>query len=278
MTFHHCTSLTQIYIPSSVKSIKDLAFCECTSLSHVSIPSSLTLIGDDAFSCCSSLTQITVYNSFDSNGEEHSSNNPINRNAFLNCSKLKLISIPSSINIVEFCAFANCSSLVQMIIPSSVTLIGDLAFDGCSSLQEITIPSNAKIGKGVFRRCLNLEKITIQRIPRENPILKYYKNKFLLCKSDSCDENYDTLLWIKPKFRILTLPSFIKIIEEHAFSDYSLLEHIQISPSLNSINSFAFRGCSSLKKNCNSFFCDINWKLCFFGMLNIERSFNSFFY
>ena len=58
--FYGCTSLVQIFLPHSLKSIGYWAFRECSSLKQISIPSSVTSIGQNAFVYCSSLERITV--------------------------------------------------------------------------------------------------------------------------------------------------------------------------------------------------------------------------
>ena len=88
--FERCSSLEQITIPSSVKSIGDGTFTACESLKQITfeIPSSLTSIEEDTFRSCSSLTQITIPSSVRSVGT----------NAFNHCTALTQITIPSSID------------------------------------------------------------------------------------------------------------------------------------------------------------------------------------
>ena len=62
--------------------------------------------------------------------------------AFLDCSGLTSIIIPSSVTSIAYYAFGNCSGLTSVIIPNSVTSIADYAFSGCSGLTSITIPNS----------------------------------------------------------------------------------------------------------------------------------------
>ena len=59
--FAACSGLTSITLPSGVTSIGDMTFYACRGLTSITLPSGLTEIGDDAFQYCSGLTSIYVY-------------------------------------------------------------------------------------------------------------------------------------------------------------------------------------------------------------------------
>ena len=81
----------------------------------------------------------------------------IGNSAFLFCSSLTSINIPSSVTNIGDLAFEGCSSLISVNISNSVTNIGDLAFCLCSSLISINISNSVKnIGNGAFSECDNL--------------------------------------------------------------------------------------------------------------------------
>ncbi len=73
IAFSTCRNLASITIPSSVTSIGDSSFCECSSLTSITIPSSVTSIGTWAFFSCSGLQEIYVQNSTPPAGESSSS-------------------------------------------------------------------------------------------------------------------------------------------------------------------------------------------------------------
>lgn len=89
---------TTVIIPStingvSVTSIGEYVFQHCTSLTNVTIPSSVISIGERAFYYCESLLSITIQDGLISIGKE----------AFFVCNNLKSVTIPSSvISIGEF--------------------------------------------------------------------------------------------------------------------------------------------------------------------------------
>ncbi|MCM1114612.1 MAG: leucine-rich repeat domain-containing protein, partial [Clostridium sp.] len=54
--------LTDVHIPSSVKSISDNAFSNCRSIKTVTLPESVETLGTSAFRTCNSMTKITILN------------------------------------------------------------------------------------------------------------------------------------------------------------------------------------------------------------------------
>lgn len=64
-------------------------------------------------------------------------------------------SIRKGVEVIGNSAFLFCSSLTSINIPSSVTNIGDLAFHFCSSLISVNISNSVKnIGNGAFSECI----------------------------------------------------------------------------------------------------------------------------
>ncbi len=82
--------------------------------------------------------------------------------AFLGCSSLTSLTLPSSLQLIGDCAFWNCSSLTSLTLPSSLQSIGDRAFSGCNSLTSLTLPSSLKlIGDSAFLGCSSLTSLTL---------------------------------------------------------------------------------------------------------------------
>lgn len=110
----------------------------------------------------------------------------IGKGAFLNCPKVKTVTIPQSVTAIEEQAFKN-SGLTSIVFPSKVTTIDKQAFMGCTGLTSLTIPNHIyaiedsafcgcygltslDLGKSVtfvsnyaFAGCYNLSKIFIPR-------------------------------------------------------------------------------------------------------------------
>ncbi len=107
----------------------------------------------------------------------------IGRGAFVNCTGLTQIVIPSSVTTIEEDAFDN-SGLTSVVIPSSVTTIEESAFRMCSSLAWVVIPSSVKkIETQVFEDCSSLISVTVNWtdaqsiVPINNYVFKNIANK-----------------------------------------------------------------------------------------------------
>lgn len=83
-------------------------------------------------------------------------------NAFYECSSLKQISLPDTVEKIGHHCFYGCSSLESIVIPNSVTELGMGSFCGCSSLSSAIIPESLdRLPESCFRSCTDLRTITI---------------------------------------------------------------------------------------------------------------------
>lgn len=80
------------------------------------------------------------------------------------CTNLKKVTIPNSIEFIGNSAFYGCTSLESLFIPESVKTIGDSAFMKCSILKDIQFPAgrdSISFGKYVIRNCNALQTMTL---------------------------------------------------------------------------------------------------------------------
>lgn len=81
----------------------------------------------------------------------------IGRGCFSNATKLKEISLPSTVTAIENAAFGGCSSLSSFTAPKNLKTIGESAFWYCTSLKKVVFYSDINsIGENAFRGCESL--------------------------------------------------------------------------------------------------------------------------
>ena len=94
--------------------------------------------------------------------DSYTNDNELGSCAFLNCSGLTSLSLPSGITSIDWNAFSGCSGLTSLTLPSSLTSIDSGAFSGCSGLTSLSLPSGlTSIGDGAFRGCSGLTSIYV---------------------------------------------------------------------------------------------------------------------
>ena len=233
LAFYGCTGLTEITIPSSVKTIGNQAFSGCTGLSKITMSSNVTSVGHGIFSGCTGLTEVIISSSLST----------IGGSMFSGCTGLTEVIIPSSVEIIEEWAFQDCTDLSEIVIPSSVKTIGDLAFSGCTSLKEIVIPSSViNMGYAVFNGC-DFEKIDVASEIALNSMLKTSSLKTVILREGITNIGESAFLGCTGLIEI-TIPSSVTTIENGAFHGCTSLKEIMIPSSVTTIDYTAFMECS----------------------------------
>ena len=157
---------------------------------------------------------------------QYTSNDKLGESAFLGCSGLTSLTLPSGVTSIGWYAFYGCCGLTSLTLPSSVTSIGWYAFYGCSGLTSLTIPSGVtEIGEGVFHGCSGLTSLTI---PSGVTLIR--DKAFYGCSG----------------LTSLTIPSGVTSIRDYAFAGCCGLTSLTIPSGVTSIGKSAFEGCSGL--------------------------------
>ena len=146
--------------------------------------------------------------------------------AFLDCSKIRTVNLPSSIVRIGDYAFDGCQSLSSIEIPESVTYIGHNAFGHCYSLKSITIPRSVTyFGQGIFFNCDYLTEVNLPDNMTSIPLFM-----FRYCQG----------------LEYLDIPDGVTKIEDDAFHYCTKLKEITIPQNVTQIGNGAFRDCRSL--------------------------------
>ena len=124
-------ALKRVFLPDTVKTIGESAFCGCTALERLSLPAGLEEISERMLDSCESLEQLTV---------------------------------PAQVRIIGGYAFYNCRRLKALQLPETVERIGRYAFYNCRRLERINIPLAAvQLSMGLFLNCDALKYLTFGR-------------------------------------------------------------------------------------------------------------------
>ncbi len=127
--FAYCDSLTEVYIPASVKTVNKNTFYFCKGLKTVTFAekSQLEEISSFMFTDCNNLEKVNIPASVKILGSY----------AFIYCRRLKEVSIAanSQLQTIKGRVFSENNELPTITIPSGVTSIGNAAFDLSSALR-----------------------------------------------------------------------------------------------------------------------------------------------
>ncbi len=120
------SKLTEITLPSGLKSIGPSAFADCPELRTVRLPDTLETIEDSAFSNCPLITEITFPETLKTIGIR----------AFNSCEQLVELDFPESLESIEALAFGLCTRLKKVTFRNKDTTLGERAFIYCQGLEN----------------------------------------------------------------------------------------------------------------------------------------------
>ena len=151
----------------------------------------------------------------------------IQNGAFISCTAITSITIPSGVTSVGTKMCQNCTALETITINgSSLTKIGDDAFYGCSKLSNINLPNSVTtIGKQAFDNCVLLEQAVIG-----DGITSIGEQAFMGCE----------------KLSSISLPQSLTNLGYSAFYNCTSLATVTNNSKITSIESTTFYGCSKL--------------------------------
>ena len=270
-TYQDCTSLKKVYVPSTLTEwgetpfpdeiVKKIEFSgpgtanfsfekdgsiyneDKTVLYYVSpstktivIPASVTTLNPSTFAGFTKLTKVTF--------EEGSQLTAIPASCFANCTALKEITLPNTVESIGYNAFFGCTALQKINLSSSLKSIGSSAFSSCTALESIELPNGLQeIAWYAFQDCEKLKELklpetltdlgaqaiegtSIEEIILPPSITKLNENQFRNCNS---------LKRIEVQGNVTTLP-------QNAFVPCSGLESLFLPKSVNNIKLTAING------------------------------------
>lgn len=229
------SSITAIGIPSTVKSIGDLAFDGCRKLEKV-------YITDLAKWCSVDFGNDNLMHFFSANPLYYA------KNLYLDGQLLNELVIPEGVGAIADYAFIN-ASFSSLRIPSTVFAIGMSAFRGCDNLSSLTIPDTVvSVGASAFYACSELTEAVIG-----NGISKLPDSVFSNCSKlssivipSNVNEIGDSAFSACTALEIVTVPDTVKRIGTSAFLNCYNLREINLPSGLSDISASSFYSCVSL--------------------------------
>ncbi len=150
--FENCTKLESItyesYDNSFLRQVNQKAFKGCTALTTFSFANTVRTIGANCFNGCTGLLSVHLpeYKNLSNAqikmlGTDSRKFSSIAEAAFMGCTSLTLIEIPSTTSEIAKNAFKGCTALTRISIPENVKVIKSNAFADCSSSLYISVES-----------------------------------------------------------------------------------------------------------------------------------------
>lgn len=168
----------------------------------------------------------------------------ISLSLFQDCTKLRQVTLPSTLKTIEAGVFYGCTSLESIVLPANLTRIEDMAFLGCKSLKQIIIPKTVTFfGRGVFNSCDSLEKIDVDK---DNSALVsvdgvlYNKRKSALIKypANKIGDSY-------------TVPDTVEVLEDNAFANSANLKQVFLPDGISKVGLNVFFDTAMYKDSSN---------------------------
>ncbi len=270
--FEDCISLSQIDLPSNLKSIEKEAFRNCSSLSSVVIPSSVTSIDDNSFEGTSALGSLTY--------QETSTLSSIGKEVFKN-SGLKTFPVPESVTTIDSSAFA-LSSLTKISfavddVSSSISGYPWGAGDSVVEWKQYTVSfydnteeitnlrkTGAKNGSitlesysktGFFFDCWTIGSYyydagTSYTISGDTSFSVSWKNPDIAYEYNSSSDSYTVKSAGSVSGKVEIPSSYrgksVMTIADSAFKDKTAVTEVVIPSTVAAIGNNAFEGCTTL--------------------------------
>ena len=247
-TFAYCAKLPKVTIGNGVTTIGKTAFTDCKALTEIVIPSGVDYIGEYAFCNCISVTKLTIENGITELGIY----------AFAGDIALETVVIPDSVKIIDEGVFYRCAELKNVTLGEGVEKIGLVAFDGTKIWTDS--PTNEVYLGRWFLGLLDYDVSYVTIAEGTYGIASYALygtpavDSFVVADSVKIIGDY---AFAECTMNSVVIGAGVEIIGEGAFENSGNLTAVilgSVDPelatikysSLRTIESYAFRNCSSL--------------------------------
>ena len=164
--FYEKTNVTAVTVPEGVTSIGNNAFRGCSNLETVTLPSTLVGIGSDAFYFCDKINRVNIADiaawciiTFPDDASNPLALGSTFDKLYVGGELVHELVIPEGVPFITSYAFYKCQGLTSVSLPSTLEGIEYSAFKNCTALQSVTIP------EGVINIGEDKETTTSMRYP-----------------------------------------------------------------------------------------------------------------
>ncbi len=152
---------------------------------------------------------------------------------FGDCSRIKTVNIPGTVEVIESWAFSNCKSLEKVTMANSVKEVGAMAFMDCISLKSVKLSNQIEELNGTFNGCTSLTSLTIPEgilslVDYNGGIVKHCDSLKTITIPKSVIEITDGALDGNGVVKCYKNSTAHKYVKEHDF-DYQLIDGTSIA-------------------------------------------------
>jgi len=184
--------------------------------------------------------------------------------SFSTCTSEK-ITLPEGFKKLREMSFYNCTYLKEVVLPQSMEVVGENCFDSCYLLETVDCGGASDIGAQAFYNCEVLRSITIsgncKDFGTDMPFdtCSYLEEINVKGGSGGAYSSKDGVLFdasgdilieypVNHSGSVYKVPKGTKEIAAYAFTGCQNIEDVVLPKSLKTIGNYAFYNCTSLKK------------------------------
>lgn len=220
--FSNCSAMKEITLPDSVVTVAQYAFFGNTEATKLTTGKNLMYIGVQAFGKCSALKTIDFYGA---DGADKGNLISIDNSAFRECTALREVKIPDTVETLGSYVFATDTALEKIVIPDSVTRVGALLISG-------TAIARAQEESGYIYADKWLTQITEAK-------------KTELSDKDN-KVNLNVAIGNTGAKKTETLPADTRGIAASVFQNCDGVYYVMLPESVKTVGAYAFSNCASL--------------------------------
>ncbi len=256
-------NLSEVVLPSTLRSINWGCFEDCTALRSVTLPEGLTTIGQNAFKGCTALTDfhipdsVTEIQAFAFEGctgltldALPASLTVLGEAAFKECASITVSAIPAGVTEIPRDTFRQCTSIPSMTIPDTVISISDAAFYGCSSMVSIRLSANlSELSASVLANCSALTELEIP--PSVLHIRDFALARTGLTTVRIPESVLDLGMWVfqhSPALNRVVFEGADTVIGDRCFLDCPSLETVELPLHMTAVSGNLFEKCTALRE------------------------------